>query len=57
MTRTFGAVKERGTAARPAHPGSSVNLRRQPKSLLALANRFTCAIMKPEAWLQTLVKV
>ncbi len=27
------------------------------RDLLALANRFTCAIMKPEAWLQTLVKV
>ncbi|HEV2036995.1 MAG TPA: hypothetical protein VHI75_02360 [Casimicrobiaceae bacterium] len=27
------------------------------RDLLALANRFTCAIMKPEAWLQTLAKV
>ena len=27
------------------------------RDLLALANRFTCAIMKPEVWLQTLVKV
>ena len=27
------------------------------RDLLALANRFTCAIIKPEAWLQTLAKV
>jgi uncharacterized protein len=27
------------------------------RDLLALANRFSCAIMKPEAWLQKLVKV
>ena len=26
------------------------------RDLLALANRFTCAIMKPEAWLQTLAE-
>jgi putative PIN family toxin of toxin-antitoxin system len=26
------------------------------RDLLALANRFSCAIMKPEAWLQTLTK-
>lgn len=27
------------------------------RDLLALANRFTCAIVKPEAWLQTLAKL
>jgi len=27
------------------------------RDLLALANRFSCVIMKPETWLQTLAKV
>jgi uncharacterized protein len=27
------------------------------RDLLALANRFSCATMKPEAWLQTLAKI
>ena len=37
--------------------GKAEHLVSGDRDLLALANRFTCAIMKPEAWLQTLAKI
>jgi putative PIN family toxin of toxin-antitoxin system len=37
--------------------GKAEHLVTGDRDLLALANRFSCAIMKPEAWLQTLAKV
>ena len=40
-----------------AHVGKAEHLVTGDRDLLTLANQFTCAIMKPEAWLQTLPKV
>ena len=37
--------------------GKAEHLVTGDRDLLALANRFSCAIIKPEAWLQTLAKV
>jgi putative PIN family toxin of toxin-antitoxin system len=37
--------------------GKAEHLVTGDRDLLALANRFSCAIMKPEAWLQKLAKV
>jgi len=37
--------------------GKAEHLVTGDRDLLALANRFSCAIMKPEAWLQKLTKV
>ena len=37
--------------------GKAEHLVTGDRDLLALANRFSCAIMKPEAWLQSLAKV
>jgi uncharacterized protein len=37
--------------------GKAEHLVTGDRDLLLLANRFSCAIIKPEAWLQTLAKV
>jgi putative PIN family toxin of toxin-antitoxin system len=37
--------------------GKAEHLVTGDRDLLALANRFTCAIIEPEAWLQTLAKL
>jgi predicted nucleic acid-binding protein len=37
--------------------GKAEHLVTGDRNLLALANRFTCAIIEPEAWLQTLAKL